>query len=87
VLIQNAEFAAQQGVGVDIIGLTEWTLEAFDRPEVERFFYQMEPEGGPEQLEQEVSTELPPDDIQSASVNQGSLDAGAMGGMSGGLGS
>jgi hypothetical protein len=86
VLIQNAEFAAQQGVGVDIIGLTEWTLEAFDRPEVERFFYQMEPEPGPEQLEQEVSTQPMPDDIQSASVNQGSLDAGAMGGMSGGLG-
>jgi hypothetical protein len=86
VLIQNAEYAAQQGVGVDIIGLTEWTLEAFDRPEVERFFYQMEPEPGPEQLEQEISTQPMPDDIQSTSVNQGSLDAGAMGGMSGGLG-
>jgi hypothetical protein len=86
VLIQNAEYAAQQGVGVDIIGLTEWTLEAFDRPEVERFFYQMQPEPGPEQPEQEVSTQQLPDDIQSASVNQASLDAGAAAGPQGGLG-
>jgi hypothetical protein len=86
VLTQNAEFAAQQGVGVDIVGVTEWALESFDRPEIERFFYQMNPEPGPEQAEQEVSTELPPDDIQSASVNPASLNAGAMGGQSGGLG-
>ncbi len=87
VLTQNAEFAAQQGVGTDIVGLTEWVLEAFDRPEVERFFYQMQPEPGPEQMEQEVSTALPPEDIQSASVNEASLLAGeAAGPQSGGLG-
>ncbi len=87
VLVQNAEYGAQQGVGTDIIGLTEWVLEAYDRPEVERFFFQMNPEPGPEQLEQEVSTQGQPDDVQSASVNQASLDAGqAAGGQSGGLG-
>ncbi len=87
VLIQNAEYAAQQGVGLDVIGLTEWTLESFDRPEVERFFYQMQPEPGPEQLEQEVGTQLPPDGVQSASVNEASLIAGEQSGpQSGGLG-
>lgn len=87
VLVQNAEYAAQQGVGVDFIGLTEWTLESFDRPEIERFFYQMNPEPGPEQLEQEVGVGGAPDDIQSASVNEASLLAGEQaGGQSGGLG-